>query len=249
VFKILLMNYFFLLNSLYSCNPSENNNTEGILTTDWYVISLGSNCMPALHAQHHELRTLAFPFDWNFTPFKSLISLIKNDFQDFCELKYLYINNRSTSDAVSNTKYQFVIHHTFRPIDWENSPNGLIPLNQEAMEYFEEIKSMFQRRIERFIQIMHSGVPVYLLRFEDINQNQAEELYTLLKEKYPLSNFLLVCIDEYYKKNVNTWESPNKKIYHFYLNPTHRLITDSTLEKPHECFTKIFSELGLLKTK
>lgn len=48
-----------------------------------YVISLGSNCIPALHLSHHRLRTFTSFFDWNVTPFESLISLIQNDYNDY----------------------------------------------------------------------------------------------------------------------------------------------------------------------
>jgi hypothetical protein len=155
------------------------------------------------------------------------------------------MNDPANSDSVTNTKHGFVFHHTFNPTDWENSLNGLAPRTSEAVENFAKLRNMYQRRIERFNRVMNSGSLINLFRYEGINQDNAEKLYSFLKEKYPLSNFILVCIDEYYKR-VNTLQSSNQIIHYFYLNPTNRPITDTTLENSHECFTKVFSELGLL---
>lgn len=137
------------------------------------------------------------------------------------------------------------MHHNFNPTDWDNSPNGLAPRTSGAMENFAKLRNMYQRTIERFNRVINSGSLIYLFRYEGINHDNAEKLYSFLKEKYLLSNFILVCIDEYYKR-INTWQSSNQKIHYFYLNPTNRPITDTNLENPHECFTKVFSELGLL---
>lgn len=50
------------------------------------IISLGAFCFIAGNLRSLNLRTQAFPFDWNITDMKTVITLLNNNFEDFVML-------------------------------------------------------------------------------------------------------------------------------------------------------------------
>lgn len=239
-YAIQLMSFGFCTDFWEPCSDDE------MYQQPYVAISLGANCISALHLTNHGIRIRSFPFDWNVTPFDSLCSLIANDFQDFCELKYLYVNNPGVSDVVTNTKYNIQIHHQFNTIDYENTPDGMRALNEKGAFEFQKISGFYQRRITRFKNIVNSGIPIYFFRYEKISYDRARKLYALIKQKFPLSNCFLVCLDMSCGDLKNNWKSKDR-IYHFYINPKKRTVEVPIGDPPHEAFTRVFAKLGLLK--
>ena len=68
-------------------------------------------CNVANALNQHQLRKQSFPFDWNITPFYSLLSILEEDFQDFLNPKYLVL--RDDQRTVVNSKYGIEFAHDF----------------------------------------------------------------------------------------------------------------------------------------
>ena len=54
-----------------------------------HIISLGAFCFIAGDLRRLNLRTEAYPFDWNITDIETMISLIDNGFRDFTNINFL----------------------------------------------------------------------------------------------------------------------------------------------------------------
>jgi hypothetical protein len=209
------------------------------------AISLGSNCFPANHLRDHDLHVRSFPFDWNVTLFESLYSLIENDFEGYFDLEKMEI---LTDDCVLNKKYGFHFYHQFDIKEWYNTDRGM---KADTMGLYLSTLEKYQRRVERFCHIMNSGLPVFLFRFEQINQEQAQQLQSLLQRKFPQSNFTLICIDEKdTDKNTGNpiveWEPKNGIIHHI-LNPEFDLNEKPNGIEKHPAFSQLFTKLGLIQ--
>jgi len=208
--------------------------------SDPILISLGFNCTTATNIQQNNLRTFAFPFDWMCSSLEGLCALLENDFQDFLTPAYLY--KKDGSNIVINKKYNLGFWHDF-PTYEENGEHWVVPNWAEAIP---EVSLKYQRRIKRFYDALNSGKTVYFFRsacprhwaLSSIPQTKEMviKLQTILQNKFPNSNFILVVIGENTDTYYNThWNMPG--VRNFYMQ-------DSGM--PHE-WTRIFKELKLIQ--
>jgi len=169
--KILLV-WIFLLSSLKAVSEP-------------LFVSLGSNCEVAMQLRNHNVRTVAFPFDWLLTPSLPLLSLLlEEDFSSFLhpdDLIYL------PSRGIVNTRYQIYFRH------------------EKDLSFLVDIQTKYERRIQRFRALKHYEGKVYFLRAANgpgrvnpstiITPLEACNLYETLQKQFPKLHFQLIIIN------------------------------------------------------
>lgn len=170
------------------------------------IVSLGEGCLVARAARHNNLRYTAYPFDWLITPIQSLKTGFQNDFKSI-------LNEEQTQESEDKKSVidglGLIFIHDFPTIKHSNTP-----LDDEIMsvhllvsnwrDSIDVVKTKFNRRLDRLLQLLHNGEPVALVRYSDrkygssipaeINRNEAAELIRLLKQKFPHAKAVLVVI-------------------------------------------------------
>lgn len=177
-------------------------------------ISLGRWCVPALFLKFHHLREESYPFDWLITGnlFSDLYNVLQDDFTNF-GLKENLILEPHDHKFVFDTKTGFWFAHDFPVID-HNSYH----IVDNFLDFYDEVRAKYQRRIERFRETLRSDRMVIFIRFdveEEGTPDQALSLRDLLISQYPTLNF--VCIHLAYREEYKTaWNFD--RIYNFYID-------------------------------
>ncbi len=205
--------------------------------TDFLVISLGIRCLPAAQIERYGLRSGAYPFDWNDTGFGSLVLVLQDDFRDFFAKEnikeqpypHLCTDGRIvTSTRVIESKYNIALMHDFSSFS-------------NIVREYEDVKQKYERRINRFYEVLLSGKHIYFIRHL-ITKKQAIQLTELLDRKFPSLNYTLVAIDYTDEIKVD-WNIP--KIKNFYFGrPTDdwpTLVADR-----EKIWDRMFKSLGLI---
>jgi hypothetical protein len=210
---------------------------NALRTMPFIAISLGSNCAPALYFNYYGLRVRSFPFDWNISSADALRAVIQNRCEGWLDLKDLVIKG----DIIRNTRYDFCFMHDFNVRHWSNSANGLMPINQAALDEYASITERYRRRVERFYTVFTINVPIYLFR-RSITSHEARRLYDLFKAMFPEANFTLVCIEDENWESARHWRNLPSGMRHFRLSRnTHPI--DGNLNSE---WRDVFVQLGLL---
>ncbi len=99
------------------------------------IISLGAFCFIAGDLRRLNLRTAAYPFDWNITDIETMINLIDNGFSDFTNINFLQKNNDNQRIFFDNKKYSLLrfVH------DYDENMHNAI-----------DVEKKYDRRIKRF---------------------------------------------------------------------------------------------------
>lgn len=151
-------------------------------------IPLGSMCMPALMLRSADIRTEAYPFDWNVTPFRALFTLLNDNFKSF--LGEPYAIGGYTNSFKDRNEMQFP--HDFPE---EGPERNNLPLL--IQKYLPEVKDKYKRRIERFYQVIQSTHPrdfIIFLRYKQITDDEAKQLYKILRKNFSHLKFILIII-------------------------------------------------------
>lgn len=114
-------------------------------------IPIGSNCEVSHFLRTNNMRTCAFPFDWNCAPLKSVYNILVNNFDFFLEdifigerIHRLYFDDNEHGETkidnefiypVICKKYLILLPHDYKSIDEESLVN---------------VKQKYKRRIDRF---------------------------------------------------------------------------------------------------
>jgi len=123
-------------------------------------MTIGCDCTPAYALKDLNLREQSLPFDWITSNVDALYKCFKNNFIDFhTELKYT-ISKKRVVDA-----YGFQYPHDYPVI------NEIDPIDQEPKEiiipdlsdYYDTVKEKYDRRIKRFLDIVHDPLPLIIL--------------------------------------------------------------------------------------
>lgn len=202
-------------------------------------ISLGFNCWPALALRVAGLHRFSFPFDWMYTSFGGMHTLIDNNFEDF--LNPQFFDTRSGAAVVFNWKYAITFAHDFPVMQTEDR------LVDDYKDFTEEINSKYQRRINRFYQACDLAETVYFFRlkteawpFDQQTQNKYDviQLRNTLTKKFPKGNWVLVALGttEDYKYDWNI-----EKIKNFYIRSY-----ATYQDQPNPEWMHIFKTLNLL---
>lgn len=149
------------------------------------IISLGAFCFIARDLRRYNLRTVAYPFDWNITDIESCISLIDNGFKDFNNTNFLQKNNDSQRIFFDNKKYSLLrFVHDYD----ENLQNATI------------IKEKYVRRIERFYNAIRSKTLFvrYIINKNEYKYilNNYKKIKNILKKFNKDNNIIFVINDD-----------------------------------------------------
>jgi len=185
------------------------------------IISLGVDCGMAEFCRKHNLRTVAFPFDWTIA-YNGVSKCIEDNFAQFLP------QNGQTKNIYDIDFFHHFKTHTF----------------QDDIE-------KYKRRIERFNDVLHSQEKVLFCRkghathhHEAHSQIQsdltdAENLDRILTSRYPRLNYtiivFIICGKCFDSKMTYTSQSPRIEIHNIAMNP----IDDSVFEK---CAYDIFKK-------
>lgn len=164
------------------------------------IYSLGSSCATAQYMQKHFLRITSGPFDWLINvDFKTKIEMILNNFDRFLNLEDLALKddkiNKKTAHYIN--KYNNLIFlHDF-------------PANIPLEESFPLIKQKYERRINRFYNLISKKQKVLLIWYscdykteDSIVEDLCEQVCKKFNKKI---DFLIIEHDE--SKNLEEIES------------------------------------------
>ena len=223
---------------------SKDNQINDLLERPFNIIPLGSGCALALYLNEYGLRHASYPLDWVDLPCVSaLYEILECDFKDFMDFSYLRIvkSKKDRRSRLFHTKYDIQIPHILKIRDWLNTSDGLRPKKSENISLLNDIVTMFDRRIARFYEIVKHSNLLYFVRL-GINEDEAVNLYKMLKRKFPESNFRLVCLVKEFKY---AW-SCHEGIIVKEIKPVHnpRL---SVVKQQYLKLEKVFKEIGWLE--
>ena len=143
------------------------------------IISLGLDCAVRRYLTMGGLKKtkaqgeLSMPFDLSYNPTKSLIKILKNNFDD-------YFNNLAfRKGRWINKKYRIAFNH-----DKDCGSDAKIKLI-----------SRFAKRIENFNNIMNTNNCIYFILKSTSGKSEIVELYKLLKKKRKNLPFKLIVLD------------------------------------------------------
>ena len=166
------------------------------------LLNLGGECQVAYQMRLHGIRAEALPFDWNITPFSALEKILKDRFEHFLEKEHLVFIHNEKEKYILDTYYGIRFLHDFK-------------LDENFMDDYEKIKIIYERRIERFLNLLQESNHALFIR-KKVTKDQAIILRELLKELYPNNNFLILAVDN--SDEIKTdWQLENIK--NFYLRP------------------------------
>jgi thermostable 8-oxoguanine DNA glycosylase len=188
-------------------------------TTEYHPISLGYSCYPAMFITKVGVADLTFyerhVFDWLGTSMWSICKLIENDFADFISSKDVLVNRKHNIDSdtfhITNSENNVIFSHDFNYLEnvTENDVN--------------KVREKYDRRIERFKQMLVSDKKIVFIRLERWNSNfinfpeynitESETFYvkkfsSLLKEKG--TNFKILYLTT---TNPTAWDPESQICY------------------------------------
>ena len=214
---------------------------NSISSTNITFISLGYNCSVKIFLN----QTIDQPtniFDWIGSPMWGINKFIENNYNLFNEDEYkklqIFSENIDYTHLKCNTKYYFKFLHDL-PTDssinktyiMHNKNGEIIKINN-----FTNFKNKYQRRIERFKELLNSNKLIVFIRLEECTKNKIihdeyreldlkseldyiKEFIILIKNKYSTLNFKLIFLS-----NTNPTELNNNLLI---LNNTNNDISDT----------------------
>jgi hypothetical protein len=191
-------------------------------------ISLGSNCTPAIIRKNifdlsKDKGYLTCPFDLCETPYKSLLEIIENNFNNFFDNLECIIEN---NEKIITNYYNIKFNH--------ESPINSKQLNYESDFYiknnFKELILRYKKRIKNFYNYINNNNKIIFVT-NNYNEN-LNEILNIFEKKYPTKNFYIFCFKEYSSNEINFFcklgylkiyfrriikmvKRKEKKIYHF----------------------------------
>lgn len=160
------------------------------------LISLGGRCTPAGMMRNLGLRKNAYPFDWMFSKFDALYKTIDDNFEKFLDPATLQV---AQDNRIVINSYGLEFVHDFPTIYSSASLNdsethGWATIRDDWRQFIQPIGEKYNRRIERFKQILTSQEQIFLIRY-GLNKNEAIKLRDLLKLRYPSAQFTLIAVN------------------------------------------------------
>jgi hypothetical protein len=180
-------------------------------------LTIGFDCSPAAALRELNLREFALPFDWVVSNINALQMCFETNFKYFHKnLKLIYNKTR----LIDN--YGFIFPHDYPLNNMTNFEHNLGEgifgeefgnfITQNWYDYHSVVLNKYNRRIERFINIINDKKPIIVLcRY---NTNDVIKLQQLFIKYYKNNNIYFVnsCNEPFendYIKNVYT-EKENK---------------------------------------
>ncbi|MDD3237355.1 MAG: DUF1796 family putative cysteine peptidase [Candidatus Gastranaerophilales bacterium] len=137
------------------------------------IYSIGDNCGCAMYLSDHNLRATSGPLDWLVgQKLKDSVELIVSDFKNLLKQNLFIktqLENSSTHDTYKNTFWDIDFIHDF--------PVG-IPIGDS----FSAVEEKYQRRINRFYELIKNKNRVLFVWFSLSSQDSNEEIIDLSKK-------------------------------------------------------------------
>ena len=164
------------------------------------ILTIGYDCSPAAALRNMKKRSTALPFDWIVSNINSIEKCFANNFAKFHTNLKLVQNNQRLID-----EYGFLFPHDY-PLnnmnmnDISNNNNNLgegvfgeelgKTIRSNWNEYYITVKEKYDRRIERFLNIVNSNKPIIVLcRY---STDQVFYLRELFVKYYNKSNIFFI---------------------------------------------------------
>jgi len=183
---------------------------------NYTIISLGYNCSIKIYIKSINDQETHL-FDWIGSPMWGINKLINDNFDLFNIDDYglieIFITDAPDKYIFSNKKYYFKFIHDLptgmtldKTILHANKNGELIKIN-----YYQQFKSKYERRIERLNTLLNSTNSIVFLRLEEVLINKkihdeyinyyskpeiehVKEFINIIKDKYPNLKFKLIFI-------------------------------------------------------
>jgi hypothetical protein len=110
-------------------------------------ISLGPDCNSSIACRNLGLRKHAYPFDWVVANANAIVAIIENNFEDY------HANLHMNWNRWIKNKYEIEFPNDY---DTKTTDDGW------KVEH-EEVREKYERRIERFHQVMNKTTPLVIL--------------------------------------------------------------------------------------
>ena len=146
-----------------------NNNIGPIDVSESYnIITLGYDCSPAQALIFLGLRKFALPFDWNISSVASLERCFQDKFSMFHKnLRY----NSNKTRLIDHYGFEFPHDYPLMKDVVDCSLSSEVVKNtivDNWSDYHSEVCVKYQRRIDRFLNIMNDSKPIIVLCRHDI---------------------------------------------------------------------------------
>lgn len=198
-------------NAGYNDTPENKNSPKQNIT----AISLGPDCQVAGQLRIANIRTQAFPFDWMAThSFEGVFKVLQEDFKHFLNKNFLVKDTDQI--RVLNTHYNILFVHDFPTVENPvvNEFNYASKIPDNFLDYVDEVKKKFDRRITRVRDLLRSINHKLLLIRTSLLPNQALTLSNFLTKNYPKLNYTIVSVHNNPNLNYN-WKI--KGVKNFYV--------------------------------
>lgn len=203
------------------------------------IISLGSECGPALHLRRHNLRRASLPFDWVVSPsLADLNRLIKTKFQGYMEIGNMskiekdrpgFVLDETGKNVGSHS--HFIKDNQFNVISVHDFP--IIP-NQEWQAMYPLYKQKLNKRIERFYYLLNNNQSILLMRWSPLNvdtvqlRSEVTQLEIILTEVIKGEFKILIIIPTHGINGITTIEWGLKNVCVVQVPYNTNPITDNT---------------------
>jgi hypothetical protein len=167
------------------------------------IITLGYDCSPASVLRSLNLRDFALPFDWVVSNINAIYNCIQDDFKQYHTKLYFNKNHTRLIDV-----YGFQFPHDYPTVEINNKDsNNIEPfsnqigegvigensdtvINDDWLIYYDIVKQKYDRRIQRFRDILMDTKPIIVLcRY---NTRDILQLYKIFKQKYNRNDIYFV---------------------------------------------------------
>lgn len=160
-------------------------------------VSLGSSCSVGYQLQQNHKRDSAYPFDWVRTDDLEMItSAIENNFIEFIS---------SVQKVTESDKFPISTTDDFP--DNNSNQKSIVMRNKYGIRFYHDFKDekdyedvilKYQRRIDRFIELIKSNKTIYFVRDElkpnNISQKKINEFINSINKINKDCNFKLIII-------------------------------------------------------
>jgi hypothetical protein len=163
-------------------SDTTSNEGNNINNREYNFITLGFNCAPAIILKDLGLRNYSLPFDWIITTNNQIINCIQDDFNKFHKKLHFTLNNHWLMDEYGiQYPHDYPVNNDDTIIDdWQNcQPDVLIK---------------YERRIERFKNIMNGSIPIIALYYGQLKYAQIMKKY--MEQKYNKTIIFVVATNE-----------------------------------------------------
>ena len=204
---------FFLLTPMFFVCSNDTSNVFDL------PISLGNRCQTALRLTVNNVRNEAYPFDWIISPFESIIKFLDLRGEGFLNPDYLIVNYNSNPEKCIVGIYDVFYGITFVH-DFDYYPKGhefpAIHFSQTQVTNFNEIKSKFERRIERFFKICESDKRILFVRV-GLNREESIVLVDTFRKNFPKLDFMILAVGDS-DSHKTPWNVD--RVFNFYIDQT-----------------------------